>query len=372
MKSMEPAMTDISSRPSDLFSPTYAVARRKFLAAAAARGLAVDSHGLDLPGAQGETLAIDVVLDGPSNASKMLIVLSGVHGVEGFCGSAIQTGMLAEGAPTHEDTAVLHVHAINPYGFSHLRRVTQENVDLNRNFVDFSKTLPVNAGYNEIHEWLLPATWPPGEEPEAGLAAYQDRHGVRGLQRAIGLGQHGHADGMFFGGSAPTWSNRTFRSILKRYTQQVRQLASIDIHTGLGPYGVGERIFASFDRGVLPRARQWWGELTDVHNGSSTSIPMTGPIQTALFEECPQAEQIGICLEYGTYPNEQVMPALRAEHWLHRRGTADATQAQHIKRALKDAFYPDADDWKRRIWQQGHEACVQAIEGLQASCTVHA
>lgn len=356
----------------NLFSPTYAVARRKFLDAAAARGLRVDSHLLSLPGAEGEALASDVVLDGPANASKMLIVLSGVHGVEGFSGSAIQSGVLGLGAPRHADTAVLHVHAINPYGFSHLRRVTQENVDLNRNFVDFDKPLPVNAGYGEIHDWLLPKTWPPGAEAEAALAAFRDKHGARGLQRAIGLGQHAHADGMFFGGRAPTWSNRTFRAILREYASQARQIASIDIHTGLGPYGVGERIFASFDERVLPRARRWWGELTDVHAGSSTSIPMTGPIQMALFQECPQAEHIGICLEYGTYPSERVTPALRAEHWLHRRGAADAAQGRRIKQDLKDAFYPDAQDWKRMVWQQGREACLQAIEGLQEFGTAQA
>jgi hypothetical protein len=365
-------MHDSSSRTLDLFSPTYAVARGKFLRAAAARNLAVDSHVLGLPGADGETLAIDVVLDGPADASKMLIVLSGVHGVEGFCGSAIQIGLLAEGVPARADTAVLHVHGINPYGFSHLRRVTQENVDLNRNFVDFSKPLPVNAGYAEIHDWLLPASWPPGNGTEAQLAAYGQQHGARGLQRAIGLGQYDRMDGMFFGGNAPTWSNLAFRSILKRYTPQVRQLASIDIHTGLGPRGVGERIFASFDRSVLPRARQWWGELTDVHTGSSTSIPMTGPVQTALFEECPQAEQIGICLEYGTYPFDRVISALRADHWLHRTGTADPLQALQIKRNLKEAFYPDADDWKHSIWHQGRDACLQAIDGLQAKSLVEA
>jgi hypothetical protein len=301
----------------------------------------------------------------------MLVVLSGVHGVEGYCGSAIQTGMLrlppSARPALGRDTAVLHVHAVNPFGFSHLRRVTQENVDLNRNFVDFGKALPVNAGYAEIHDLLLPMDWPPSPEAEAGLAAYRERHGARGLQRAIGLGQYVHADGMFFGGQAPTWSNRTFRAILQRYTRQVRKLASIDIHTGLGPYGVGERIYASFDESPasVARATRWWGELTSVVTGSSTSIPLTGPIQTALTEECAQAEHIGICLEYGTHVTEQVTGALRAEHWLHRRGQADPAQAAAIKRELKEAFYPAADDWKRMVWRQGEQACRQAIEGLQ-------
>jgi hypothetical protein len=351
-----------------LFSATYAEARQKFLGAAARRGLAVDSHALGLSGAQGEPLAVDVVRDGPADASRMLLVISGVHGVEGFCGSAIQTGMLesmpSEPERVHRDTAVLHVHAINPYGFSHVRRVTQENVDLNRNFVDFVAPLPVNAGYADIHELLLPPTWPPQAAVEEALAAYRAQHGARGLQRAVGLGQHTYADGMFFGGVAPTWSNRTFRQILRRHCTHVRDLASIDIHTGLGPYGVGERIFASFDENVLGRATRWWGALTSVHTGSSSSIPITGPIQTAIAEECAQAQQLGICLEYGTRSHDVVMSALRAEHWLHRHGASDEAQARAIKAALKDAFYPEADDWKRAVWAQGSEACRQALQGL--------
>ena len=356
-------------RINELFSASYAEARQKFLHAATARGLAVDSYELPLAGAQGETLATDVVLDGPEGVSKLLVVLSGVHGVEGFCGSAVQSGMLRlEGAlrPRElEDAATLYVHAVNPYGFSHLRRVTQENVDPNRNFIDFAQPLPVNPGYAEIHDLLLPPEWPPRPEVSAALDAYREQHGARGMQRAIGLGQYAFADGMFFGGLEPTWSNRTFRRILRRYASEARQIGAIDIHTGLGPYGVGERIFASNDNGVLERAARWWGPLTSVHTGSSTSIPMTGPIQYGLFEECPDAEHVGICLEFGTWPNERVMAALRAEHWLHRRGSDDAAQAAAIKRDLKDAFYPEADDWKRMIWEQGSQACLQALRGLQ-------
>ncbi|WP_213957783.1 M14 family metallopeptidase [Variovorax sp. dw_954] len=352
----------------DLFSPDYAQARRQFMQAAQARGLSVDSHVLPLPGAQGEVLATDVVLDGPADASRVLIVISGVHGVEGFCGSAIQTGMLRMGGGVlPPGTSVLYVHAVNPYGFSHLRRATQENIDLNRNFVDFTKPLPINSGYGEIHDSLLPTQWPPLPDNEARIAEYRERHGARGLQRAISLGQHSHADGLHYGGLEPAWSNKTFRSILRRYAAQVRQLASIDIHTGLGPYGVGERIFASMDEdpAVLASGRRWWGELTSVTTGTSTSIPLTGPIQCALTDECPQARHVGICLEYGTYPMERVSAAMRAEHWLHRHGCSDAAQAAGIQQEMKDAFYPDEPDWKRTVWQQGSQACLQALRGLQ-------
>jgi hypothetical protein len=353
-----------------LFSTTYAEARGKFLEAAARRGLAVQSHELALEGAQGEVLATDVVLDGPADASKMLVVISGVHGVEGFCGSAIQAGMLALGGAarpeTSRDIAVLHVHAVNPYGFSHLRRATHENIDLNRNFVDFAKPLPLNAAYSEIHDLLLPEEWPPQPGTEALLDAYRERHGARGLQRAISLGQHVHADGLHYGGVAPAWSNLVFRDILRSHAGRVRELASIDIHTGLGPYGVGERIFASFDEdpAVLALGTRWWGQLTSVTAGTSTSIPLTGPIQTALTEECALARHVGICLEFGTRPAARVTAALRAEHWLHRHGTGDTAKAAAVSRELKDAFYPEADDWKLAVWEQGAEACLQAINGL--------
>ena len=264
--------------------------------------------------------------------------------------------------------AVLHVHAVNPFGFSHSRRVTQENVDPNRNFIDFSSALPVNQGYASIDHLLIPKAWPPRPEVEAELDAYRERFGDRGLQRAMAMGQYTFADGMFFGGKAPTWSNKTFRRILAQYAASREHIASIDIHTGLGPYGFGERIFACpEDPVVLERARRWWLDLTSVETGTSTSIPLSGPIQASFAEECPDALQTHICLEYGTYPSAQVQSALRAEHWLHRYGCADASKGAAIKQALKDAFYPDADDWKLAVWQQGSEAYLQALEGLRAS-----
>lgn len=354
----------------DLFSTSYVQARAKFMQAAALRALPVTSFVLPLQGVRGETLATDVVFDGPVDAASLLIVISGVHGVEGYCGSAIQTGILGlqEHVRAKSDVAVLHIHALNPYGFSHSRRVTQENVDLNRNLIDFSAPLPVNADYAAIHDLLLPAAWPPQPDNEASLAAYVERVGQRGLQRAMSMGQYAFEDGMFFGGAGPTWSNETFRRILREFAIGREHIASIDIHTGLGPYGFGERIFACpEDPVILERARSWWGKLTSVVSGTSTSIPLNGPIQTAFSQECPDALHTHICLEYGTRPFPQVQNALRAEQWLHRSGSANAEQRMSIKQTLKDAFYPDADDWKIPVWQQAREAYLQALHGLNAT-----
>ncbi|MBW7619536.1 M14 family metallopeptidase [Citrobacter portucalensis] len=350
----------------DLFSRNYAQARERFLQAAASRGLQVDSYVLGLPGEQGEELATDVVLDGPADAEKLLIIISGVHGVEGYSGSAIQTGMLGVNLSLPADTAVLYIHAVNPYGFSWSRRVTQENVDLNRNFVDFSDKLPVNANYEGIHDLLLPIEWPLPDDNEAKLQQIKQELGPREYQKAITLGQYDYPDGMYFGGKQETWSNQTIRTILRKYGQRCRYLGSLDVHTGLGPYGFGERIFACLDEGeTLERARRWWGNVTSVHSGSSTSIPMSGPVQFALFEECSQSIQTNMCLEFGTYPLAMIIQALRGDHWLYRRGSSDKRLYRHIQQVLKDAFYPQEESWQNDIWQQGHDIFLQTLSGLQ-------
>jgi hypothetical protein len=361
--------------PSARFSASYAEARQRLLQSAAQRGLHVETHTHPLPGAEGETLAMDVVRDGPAAATRVLLTTSAVHGVEGHCGSAVQTALLglqpALMGAAQGSLAIVHVHAVNPHGFSFGRRVNEDNVDLNRNFIDFSQPLPDNADYRVLHPLLLPDTWPPSDDGEAALAAQRHTWGPRRSQLAVSGGQHSHPAGLFYGGAAPTWSNRVFRSVLRQHTQHAEQLAWIDLHTGLGPYGVGERIFACDDvGGALQRARQWWGEgITSVHTGTSTSIPMTGPIQNAVKDECPQLAYTGICLEFGTVPSTAMHAALRADHWLHaQRQSASApaqmAQARSIKQALRDVFYPDHDDWKQAVWAQAHQAVVQACQGL--------
>ena len=77
------------------FSQTYDEARAKFLTAAQARGMGVERHlHPDALGPSGEPLSIDTALFSPAQADSLLVVTSGVHGVEGFCGSGCQIGLL--------------------------------------------------------------------------------------------------------------------------------------------------------------------------------------------------------------------------------------------------------------------------------------
>ncbi len=362
------------SAPREAFAASYAQARAQFLQAARNAGLEVESRLHPLKGRDGEALAMDVVRDGRPDAANLLILSSACHGVEGFCGSGVQVSALQD-APWREyarqrGVAVLYVHALNPYGFSHLRRTTQENVDLNRNFHDFSKPLPVNEAYRDIQPLLLPEEWPPSQANQGALAQYVADHGETAYQAAITRGQHEFAQGLFFGGTAPTWSNLTLREVLRSHGRRARRIAWIDFHTGLGPSGVGERIYAGReDAAAIARARAWWDgngatPITSIYDGSSTSAFLTGLMWSSIYDECPQAEYTGMAMEYGTLPVMQTLQALRGDHWLHLHPEAAATLAARIRQQMKDAFYVDTDEWKGQILRQAREALFQAAGGL--------
>jgi hypothetical protein len=351
-----------------LFSPSYREARARFAQAADACGAQLHSEAMPLPGADGEQLAMDVAIHGPADAAQVLMTTSAVHGIEGFCGSAIQTGLL-QNLALPPGVAVVHVHAVNPHGFSHARRVNENNVDLNRNFIDFAQPLPVNADYAQVHDLLLPTHWPPSPEASAALKVQAEAWGERRMQRAITSGQYQFAQGVWFGGLAPTWSHRAFRQVLQTHLRQARQIAWIDLHTGLGPHGHGERIFACTDNGqTLQRARQWWGpDITSVDTGTSKSVPLSGPIQMAIYEECLHAEYTGICLEFGTLPLAQMIQAMRADHWLALHPEAPPEQQRTIRADMLEAFNPASPAWQEEVWQQGLQAARQAVQGLAAA-----
>lgn len=357
------------------FSANYAQARDKFLQAAGQAGASTQAVVHPLRGRDGEELAIDLALIGAADADRLLLVTSGCHGVEGHCGSGVQVHALRDHAwhdrCTRLGVAVLHVHALNPHGFSHGRRWTQENVDLNRNFLDFGAPLPAHAAYQALHPVLLPAQWPPNAEHPDPLDGFVAKAGRAALQAAVTQGQYAFRDGLFYGGDKPCWSNCAVRGILRRHVARARRVAWIDLHTGLGPCGHGERGFAGRDddAAALARAQAWWGgagrtPVMRLYDGSSVSSPMTGVLWGAAYDECPDSEKTAMAMEFGTQPLRQVLDALRAEQWLHAHPQAPASLAQDIRRALRDAFYVDTDDWKRQVLAQAREALDQALQGL--------
>ncbi len=186
---------------SDVFASSYQEARTHFLQAAASAGLAVRSFVQTEKGLEGEELAIDVAYHGKTDAQRLLILSCGTQGADGFAGSAIQSYLLQQQAwltqCQEQDIAVLYVHAINPWGMSHLTFGDAQNINFVRNFVDFSQPLPANPGYAQLHEKALIPAWQISAESEAASQQIVAKHGIHALLNIHQRGQYTHPNGFY-------------------------------------------------------------------------------------------------------------------------------------------------------------------------------
>ncbi len=359
------------------FSEDYASAREKFLEACKQRGVQPVSFVNPHRGPKGEELATDAAWFGPEDARGVLVMISATHGGEGFPGSAAMLDWIRGGGPDKlpEGVAVLTVHAINPYGFAWLRRVTEEGVDLNRNFVDFAEPLPENPGYDALAKALVPDSLDEAtiEAANATIEAYRAEHGERALTLARSGGQYRHPGGTFYGGTGPTHARRTLEQIVAHWKLAERELvAVVDYHTGLGPFGYGEPISDHTPDSVnVERAKRWYGRsVTQPRLGTSSSVPKTGLAEYG-WERMLGEKVSFIALEYGTFPPSNGLKVLRADHWLHntRNVDWDDPTTREIKRALKDHFSPDDLDWREMVLFRSRQILRLGLAGLQNDLT---
>jgi hypothetical protein len=348
------------------FAPDYRSARDGFLAAAARAGAVVETFENPAPAPDGSPVFTDVARLGRADASRVLLLNSATHGVEGFCGSGVLTGLLASGETSAipENVRLVLVHAINPHGFAWLRRVTEDNVDLNRNFIDHGVARARNVEYDGLHDVLVPKKWNVKTiaQCDAKFEDFIRKHSEMALQGAVTRGQYHHADGLFYGGSEATWSRRTFIDIVERYVAGASDVCFLDFHTGLGRYGAAELI------GGGDRARDWFGDGMPPPRTASSSAPgLGGVIGSAVRKFASDANITSLTVEFGTYPVREVLRALQADNWLHVHGDVDSKLGREIKADVRLRLYPDEDDWKEMVWVRARQIVRRALRGLAKS-----
>lgn len=360
------------TNPSTFFSADYFEAREKFRAAAKRRRCELTAYlHPHAKGPNGEDLTIDVATSGPARAAAGVLLISGTHGVEGYAGSACQIGWLSTASDNTwpPELKVVMIHGLNPYGFAWNRRVTEDNADLNRNFVDHGAQYPTNGGYERLKAAIAPKDLEP-ETLRAASELFRDfikEYGPFTMQEAVSKGQYEHPDGMYFGGIREQWSAGMLKHIVRRELSACRRVGVVDFHTGLGPFGHGELI--SEDAPGTPafeRAKSWWPDICSTQSGDSVSAAVIGSIDSCLPDLLPRTEVTVGCLEFGTVWTLQVFDALRADNWLHTRGNPQGNGAPAIKAQIRAAFYPDQHDWKEMIWARGKDVMAQAVQGLIA------
>ena len=356
--------------------PSFASQREQFLAAAKAAGASLAEYRHPLTGPSGEPLSTDVAVLGDPHAKRVLVALSGTHGIEGFYGSDCQIKWLQAltGRTLPDDVAVLMIHLINPWGTAWMRRVNEDNIDLNRNYLNFTQALPDNQRYEALHEiyTCTQLQGPKRERADALLNKRIRKEGWSAVMSIVEAGQYAHHDGLFYGGKAPAWSNKTLRKIIQEHLAHAEVAMCFDLHTGAGDYGHPMLMtIAQSSYPALHDAQAVYGPwlytlLTGAESKSDTGVAATatGYTSQAMLDALPQVHLMPFVIECGTYPGEQVHTVLRDDQWLHLHGDLTDQVARKIKLELLEQFYPADSDWQEVVWLRTRHIWERALAAL--------
>jgi hypothetical protein len=350
------------------FSPDYAAARARFRSSAMAAGARLEPHGIGKPGPDDEELTIDVAAWGSERPRRVVVVSSGIHGVEGFMGSASQAavleGKLASWKPADGQALVL-VHAINPYGFAHLRRVNEDNIDLNRNFLRAGEAYTgCPERYPLLDGLLNPKSPPSSMDPfflKAGLTIA--RHGMAALRDAVAGGQYEYPQGLFFGGSGPSRSQQILAEVLPRLLGAPERVVHVDFHTGLGTWA-DYKLLVDQERdseGAIWLNERFGEDKVQPWDTGGVSYAIRGGLGTWCKATFPGTAYDVLVAEFGTYPVMRVITALRRENQAHQWGGPDHPATRWAKEVLRETFAPGERRWRDQVVERGVAIVDQAF-----------
>ena len=342
------------------FSPSYAVARDRFRAAASARGFRVESHRA----IEGEDLTVDVAFGGDEGAAGRVVVSSGLHGVEGFVGSAIQLALIEGEAPPAGVGLVL-VHALNPAGFAGVRRWDEGNVDLNRNFLGEGEAYSGSPGaYRRLDSLLNPRSRPGWLDPFAIEALGPiAREGLDALRAAIAGGQYDYPLGLFFGGHGPTATHRLVAGQLAGWAGGADRLIHLDVHSGLGRWaGLSVLLDDEVPEGRARALAETFASFDVQWAGGGVAYPTRGSLGPWCRRRLDGREYDYLCAEFGTYPGVKVLAALRAENRAHHFGEAGDPRTARAGRRLIEAFAPASARWREEVVARGLTLAHRSLE----------
>jgi hypothetical protein len=322
---------------------------------------------LPIPSTVDPNLTVDYAYFRPLETPKDLLILSsGVHGVEGYAGSAIQRQFIRDTLAKldRKNLGVLVLHLVNPFGTKYRRRVSENNVDLNRNFERDGKLFTVtNKAYGEIDGMLNPAK--PASDVWWSVATFYARTvkqlthtSVRSLRQAILGGQYEFPKGVFYGGKSFEPQVRLIEQLVKKYSGPYKRALILDLHTGYGK----EKTLHLIPNSPHPADVQ--AGIDAVFSGYPLEDPEGeefyrnyGNFSTFLSTILEEDKKLGIpmVLEFGTYDNTGIiggMEALRRmvnENQAYHFGAVSDQAKENICAEFLEWFFPASDEWRNSL-----------------------
>lgn len=360
-------MIDATGWPTD-----YVASRDRFIELARSCGAQTSSYPVKSVGPDGGALSIDVAQFTSDDDEHVIILTSGVHGIEGFIGACTQFKALTLLANTGlpDRVGIVMIHAVNPWGFAHLRRVDVNNVDVNRNFTESSASLPASHPQYALLDPVINARKPLDVSGEirywlsAGKLIVRHR-GITALSRPIAEGQYEFPYGLFYGGVTMSESCRAVQNIVLGLTANVQRITVLDVHSGLGPPAVATLIGNS--NIVSPEACLAWlqshyTQPVVMDNASGNAYNAKGTFGQWCLHALSDKRVLYLCVEIGTVNPVRLFSALRRENQAHHWSTAGSGSYVQTKQALLEVFAPRSRRWRHRSVAQGLQVLTTTLD----------
>jgi hypothetical protein len=271
------------------------------------------------------------------------------------------------------ETAVLLIHAVNPWGMAWHRRQNAANIDLNRNFRDWSVPPPPRPEYAAFHDRLCPATVDPASEADfiAWAHGLVEAHGIAWVQARFTEGQWSHPSGLYFGGGGPAHENRLLHAIFAEELVGAEEALLIDLHTGMGAWGdhlllVG---MAADDAGApwlahafAPQRLVFTRSHGERHGGRWPTLE--GKMSSAVGAAAPWCTLHNLTIEYGTRDGDTVFMAERREHWAWATHGVGHPEHNRLATELQEHMVPSDPLWQARVLAGGRAIVTDGFRAL--------
>jgi len=323
------------------------------------------------------SLSIDYAWVEPNRKENLIIISTGLHGIEGYVGSAMLKLFMDEFLPRleNEHTGLLLIHAINPSGMKNYRRYNENNADLNRNFVWNGNFDPdINPDYEKLRALVNPP------RPLSNLilsdfgflvrlVASISQLGITRLRQGMLSGQYRHPKGVQFGGQFEQESSLVVNNLLKKALEEYEQVVHLDMHSGYGPRY--QMSFVNSIRELVPTKvlREEFKYPLIVAANPEEFYVTSGDITEYFYElkeeKYPAKRIFATCFEFGTFGDSIIaqirsMRATILENRLFHFGAHKTKDLIAIKGEYKELFYPSETKWREKAVSD----CRQAFQGV--------
>ncbi|MEX2615256.1 MAG: DUF2817 domain-containing protein [Alphaproteobacteria bacterium] len=293
-------------------------ARNRFLAACSLAGASTTAYRNVPAGDSRSPVWVDIARLGAPDASAVLILSCGLHGVEGFCGSTIFTDWLSEGRQRRlaPDTGMIFIHAILPEGVG-AGGLAAPDARSDRNWSDNI----LNAAARRFARYARAKGLSGTGEPEAPAAD-----------------------------TRPAWLIDIFQSIAQEACEHARDIGLIEFHTSLLPAGaVNVASCHKPDTAGDRRVRDWFGEESGTGDDGPAALDC---FALGFGDRLREHTLTAAHADFGTYTTRSVLR-------LEARRTAAERRAD-----IGGLFFPDSKAWRDMVRAEGARIIGLALDGL--------